>query len=87
MLGSSVVPDFEETKKSVFDRSSSSSHVVICCGSVESSTRSRGSPTRAEREREHLRAQTRSAHPEQQRLLEVAEPDVVEQRAGSGAHA
>ena len=44
MFGSSVVPDFEDTKNSVFSKSSSSSSVLICCGSVESRTRSRGSP-------------------------------------------
>ena len=82
MFGSSVVPDFEETKKSVFARSSSSSSVVICCGSVESSTRSRGSPSAGGKvSAEHLRAETRPAHPQQQRLLEAARADVVDQRA------
>src|SRR5437879_1098965 len=45
MLGSSVEPDLLETIKKVFARSSLSSDALICTGSVESRTCSRGKPS------------------------------------------
>src|SRR5712692_5843308 len=44
MFGSSVVPDFDETTKSVRARSTFLSHARICAGSVESRTWSSGKP-------------------------------------------
>ena len=44
MLGSSVVPDFDETKNTVVAGATRSSMALTCWGSVESSTWSRGNP-------------------------------------------
>ena len=44
MLGSSVLPDLEETMNNVFLRSTACSIVLICAGSVLSSMWKRGQP-------------------------------------------
>ena len=75
MFGSSVLPDLLETMKSVLAGSILASIARICAGSVESSTSSFGiAILRAERLRQHFRAEARSAHAEKQDMGEASEP-------------
>ena len=69
MFGSSVLPDLLETMNSVRDGSMRLSTVRICAGSVESSTCSLGKPgCGAKGFAEHLGAEARPAHAEQQEI-------------------
>src|SRR5213075_2128681 len=68
---SSVEPDLLETIKKVFARSSLSSDALICTGSVESRTCSRGKPSILPNVIANTSGQAGTAHAEQENVAET----------------
>ena len=73
-----MLPDLLDTMNSVLPRSSVASIALICAGTVESRMRNRGKPGLWPNVvGQHLGAEARAAHAEQERILKSLAPDLL----------